>query len=207
MFFWKNLTRFKKFFFFNKDISPTSNINFGSKKANMYFVTKLKKSKFYFEYGSGSSTLLAKKLNINFISLELDYFFFIKIKNIINNNNIKFINLGPVGEFSYPILKIDYQIKKYILYINQFFKKKKYPDLILIDGRFRIACCLNLLRQNFKILKKITIILDDYKKREKIYKTVKKFYNIKKIGRFAILSPKQNLKSSINIKKYFNDSQ
>ena len=55
--------RIKKFFlnfFFRKKFILKKNINFGSKKANFYFTNNLKKSKFYFEYGSGSSTFLAK---------------------------------------------------------------------------------------------------------------------------------------------------
>ena len=36
-------------------------INFGSEKSNKFFKRKLKNCKFYFEYGSGNSTLLAMK--------------------------------------------------------------------------------------------------------------------------------------------------
>ena len=52
----------------NSNYEISSSINFGSKTSNDYFKRLLKTSKSYLEYGSGSSTLLAKKLNKKFIS-------------------------------------------------------------------------------------------------------------------------------------------
>ena len=45
-------------------------INFGSKKADIFFKKNLKKSKYYFEYGSGNSTILSKKYKKNFYQLK-----------------------------------------------------------------------------------------------------------------------------------------
>ena len=60
----------------NSNYEVSSKINFGSKTSNNYFKKLLKISKFYFEYGSGSSTLLARKLNKKFISIETDKSFY-----------------------------------------------------------------------------------------------------------------------------------
>ena len=42
--------------------------------------------------------------------------------------------------------------------------KKDYQDFILIDGRFRVACCVNLFFPIKKFHAKTTILLDDYQK-------------------------------------------
>jgi len=82
------------------------------------------------------------------------------------------------------------------LFIDSHFKKKN-PDLILVDGRFRIACCLNLLNK-IHIKKKFIIILDDYKKRKE-YHYLNKFFEIKKVGRLGVLKPKKKLYFNKNI--------
>ena len=65
--------------------------------------------------------------------------------------------------------------------------------------------CFNFFRLNKKNnIKKITIILDDYAKREKQYNELKKYFDIKLVGRFGVLKPKKinlNLKKIINIYK------
>ena len=163
-------------------------------------------SKVYFEYGSGSSTVVADKENKYYNSIELDKsFYFHILKKIKKKNSLKFVNIGPVGEFSYPLFLNLEKIKKYINSVNIFFKKK-IPNLILIDGRFRVACCLNLLRFKDKLIKNNTIIiLDDFKKRKE-YRILNNFFFIKKIDRFAILKfKKKKLQYSETLRKYYLD--
>lgn len=200
--------RIKNFFlnfFFRKKFILKKNINFGSKKANFYFTNNLKKSKFYFEYGSGSSTFLAKRFNKNYISIESSYNFYKKMK--ISNKNLKIIycSIGPTIDFSYPVFILEKKITNYIKSIDAFIRSKKKLDLILIDGRFRNACCINLLRFS-KIInkKKIKIILDDYGNRSH-YKILKRYFYIKNIGRLGILKPKSKINLKINIKEYLKD--
>ena len=59
-----------------KSINFKDNINFGSLRSNLFFSELLKNSVFYFEFGSGSSSILAKKLGKKFISIECDKNFF-----------------------------------------------------------------------------------------------------------------------------------
>ena len=67
-----NLFRYllRYFNLLNLNIKINSKINFGSKKSDKYFQNSLIKSKFYFEYGSGSSSLLAVKLKKNLFLLK-----------------------------------------------------------------------------------------------------------------------------------------
>jgi len=208
MIFFENLFRFKKKFLKKSYINPSSNIDFGSKKSNNFFINELKKSKFYFEFGSGNSTILADKLDKNFISIELDKTFYKNISNYIKKNNkIIFVDIGPVGEFSYPLFKNKDQILKYIKSINNFFIKKKFPSLILVDGRFRVACCINIFFLIKKYKQNPIIILDDYKKRD-YYKVLNKIFNIKTVGRMAILKAKKNLKiNTLNLDDYIFNSK
>ena len=171
----------------NYEIS--SSINFGSKTSNDYFKRLLKTSKSYLEYGSGSSTLLAKKLNKKFISIETDksFYSFLKDKGI---NQVTYSDIGPTKYYSIPILPtyiIKKKVKKYAQQISSMSKNLKFfPDLILIDGRYRVLCALKLHKTFIELDQFPTIILDDYNNRP-YYKVLEKFYEIKIVGRFAIL--------------------
>ncbi len=169
----------------------SSKINFGSSLSNNYFKKNLRKCNYYFEYGSGNSTILAKKLNKKFISIETDksfYRFMItkKIKDIL------YSDLGPTKYYSIPILPpffLKRKIKKYANQINEFFINfEKIPDFILIDGRFRVFVTLTVVKfcLSKKELINTTIIIDDFKFR-KDYHVLKKIFKINLVGRFGVI--------------------
>jgi hypothetical protein len=115
------------------------------------FYKYLNKSKYYFEYGSGGTTYQAS-LNPNIkkiISIESDYEVHNKIKNMITQNKEKIT-------FQYCDMKTlpntwgnpgkDSTLNDWINYSNQIINLNKNIssniDLLVIDGRFRVACCL-----------------------------------------------------------------
>ena len=133
-----------------------------------------------------------------------------KIKNLF------FYSLGWVEFYSYPLLSNKYfknfYQKKSIIYASTIFdtldKNQIIPDLILVDGRFRVLCMLYI----FKFLKKkkvfgTCIILDDFKDREH-YQIIKNFFKVRLIGRLGICYAKKNFsitQANRLIKKYSQD--
>ena len=128
------------------------------KNDTIMFYKYLEKSEIYFEFGSGGSTYQASiRNNIKKIyTVESDLNWINKLKNIIQTNNITFIfnemdtqpkTWGKFGENATDEQKINYSNQ-----IQNLTKEEKYSiDLILIDGRFRVACCLkcyNILNDN-----------------------------------------------------------
>lgn len=190
----------------NKDL------NFGSLQANSYFKNELEKCSFYFEYGSGSSTILAKKLNKKFISIEGDYNFYRFMKKKVGEK-VVYKSLGIVSFYCVPI------ILKYTNSISDKYKNKiisycsenisnisktgiDFPDLILVDGRFRVLTCFFL----FKYLKdrnhKFKIIIDDFKGRE-YYHVLNKFFNIILVGRLGVVMSLKN--NDYDLDNYINN--
>ena len=96
--------------------------------------------------------------------------------------------------------------ENYINSINEYFLKPKMPDFILVDGRFRVACCLNIMKMILRKKVKCTILLDDYKKR-KYYRILDKYFKIKQIGRMAELIPKNISLNQKEFEKYILDSR
>ena len=89
-----------------------------------------------------------------------------KIKDIL------YSDLGPTKYYSIPILPsflLKKKIQKYADQIKKFFLVfNKLPDLILIDGRFRVFVALKII--NFCLSRKelvnTIIIVDDFKFRK-----------------------------------------
>ena len=153
----------------------------------------------YFEYGSGGSTYQASiRKNIKHIySVESDNIWQKKLKKIITNHNIDYIfnemdtqlnNWGYSGKNATNIQKINYS--------NQMTKLSKEEqdsiDLILIDGRFRVACCLKC----YDIIKdNCHIVFDDFLDRPYYHVVLEYFDIIEKTqdNRMVILKKKKNI--------------
>ncbi len=174
------------------------------------FYKYLDKSKIYFEFGSGGSTYQACSKNniLKVYSVESDKEWHDKLKKIITTDKIQYIynemdtqpnNWGMPGPNSTILQQISYS--DHIKNISENDKNK--IDFILIDGRFRVACCLKC----FDIInEKCFIAFDDFLKRP-YYSIVLNYYDIIEQTidkKMVILKKKSNIKYIPNdlIKKY-----
>jgi hypothetical protein len=159
------------------------------------FYKYIDKSNVYFEYGSGGSTYQASlRSNISKIfSVENDKTWFNKVEQSINSNNITYFynQMNTIKDsWGYPGPDTtDFQKKKYSDYIR-LIKNPKTIDLILIDGRFRVACCLKCFD---KINQDCFIIFDDFLNRPQ-YHIVLDYYEIieKTIDNTMVVLQKKN---------------
>jgi hypothetical protein len=146
------------------------------------FYKYLDKSNIYFEYGSGGSTYQASiRDNIKLIySVESDLNWYNKLNQLlVDKNKVNLIyndmcaepnNWGRPGKNS-----TSDQLKNYS---NQFLFLPKYVqkkiNLILIDGRFRVACCMKLINL---ISNNCFIAFDDFLNRPQ-YHIILDYFNI-----------------------------
>jgi hypothetical protein len=179
---------------------PTRPI-FDSDETTRWFATRLAQAKYYVEFGSGGSTYLAAELKIKFQTVDSDEFFLNNLKRKIQKNNLyneqsqayTYANIGITGVWGHPLSYGNpslARLEKYRKYSDPPFtakEKKDFPDFILIDGRFRVACTLKML----KILPANSdwvLAVDDYRDREE-YLIIEKFAKRQCfIGRMAIFS-------------------
>lgn len=182
----------------NKKFIISPDIEFGHED-NKFFKDKLFNCNLYLEYGSGSSTLLADEKNINYYSVESDKNFHKVLKKYLKNGNYLLKDFGIVKNSSSPVLftytKLFYRnrAKKYAGDVfHQLNEKSLVPDLILIDGRYRVLCALYV----YKFLKArnstSTIIIDDYITRHYLH-VVSNFFEGKTIGRFGVFNKLKKL--------------
>ena len=163
------------------------------------FYKYLDNTNVYFEYGSGGSTYQASiRKNIKTIySVESDITWQKKLNQTIKNPNINYIynemdtkpdTWGNPGKNATNIQKINYS--------NQITKLSKEEqdsiDLVFIDGRFRVACCLKC----YDIIKNNCLIaFDDFLNRPDYHIVLEYFDIIEKTkdNRMVILKKKKDV--------------
>lgn len=146
---------------------------------NMFF-KYIKNRKIYFEWGCGGSTFqLSKKKNIKTIySVESDLEWIKKVNSKLKNyqkNKINWIENDLNTEsntWGYPSL--DCPLKKKIDYSSQILNIKEIPDIILIDGRFRVSCAL----KSYNIIDLETILVFDDFLNRKYYHIILEYFKI-----------------------------
>jgi hypothetical protein len=174
---------------------------------------KLGNSRCYLEFGAGYSTLIASDHpNINVTSFETDinYCDFIEKKLVEKGNSHKVeivhIDIGPTREWGWPeINPEESRLPNYLwATISRIQSDNFNPDLILIDGRFRVATFLTCLIE----FPGVQIVFDDYLDRE-FYHIVEEILKPRLVvGRIAFfkspkrLSRKKILHSLDIIRKY-----
>jgi len=151
----------------------------------------LTKSTCYLEYGCGGSTIYASNSpNIKALfSVDTDSQWIATVKREMSNSAcdcwLSHVDLGPVKEWGTPTSTAlwakfsQYSTTPWLVARS----KKSIPDVVLIDGRFRVSCFLYTL-----IAARIgtTVIFDDYFGRPH-YHSVEKYCSItQRCGRSAI---------------------
>lgn len=128
----------------------------------------LKTAKCYLEYGSGGSTVLAASLGVPAIyAVDTSVEWFEKVKDGIQRTGyagkieLLHVNIGKTKKWGYPV--DDRQATRWPRYFLEPWKLLREanlsPDVILVDGRFRVSCFLVSLAH---ARLGTTLLFDDY---------------------------------------------
>jgi hypothetical protein len=174
-----------------------SNIGFGSN---------------YFEFGAGASTIISERMGAETFSTETDQRYIDALKSL---NHIQFVNplCGKVGPWGGLIFEPWRKKKRSTGFRYATIMWQRYsgfkPNLVLIDGRYRLACALEIVRRfpggNFPV------IIDDYVGRNE-YKTIEKYVDrVTQMGRAGVFYPNKielNMEElRLDLEKAFFDSR
>lgn len=150
------------------------------------FQRLLDESTTYFEWGAGGSTEWAvQSRNIKKIHTVENTVEWVKIlkqrvevQEAQRMGRLSFspIDLGPVGEFAYPLQKDPASQARWATYSDELFKTpERHYDLIMVDGRFRVACALKTL-QFIRDRTTTRMIIHDYEREH--YHQVEEFADV-----------------------------
>lgn len=162
-----------------------------------WFTDRLPRAKSYLEFGSGGSTVMAAKLGIPTISVEGDHFFAKQVaKKIGRDHRVTMLRppIGLTGLWGVPVPGTPTQgrVAQWRSYIDLPFEvlaqsKQIFPDLFLVDGRFRTACALRAALETSKAGKEADLLFDDYERSNHDYSGIETILPApERIGRSAL---------------------
>ncbi|KGM47703.1 hypothetical protein [Pseudooceanicola atlanticus] len=145
------------------------------------------------EYGSGGSTVVASELDGKTItSVESDRDWADMMQRWFKENpgkspvDVFHADIGPTKDWGYPTGPEEW--RRFPSYPLRVWERAKEisPDLVLVDGRFRVGC---VLATALSTQKPLTLLFDDYTPR-KAYRRVEGFVGEpqKIVGRMAVFA-------------------
>ncbi len=141
------------------------------------------------EYGSGGSTVMAAEMpGKRIFSVESDKDWARMMRAWFAGNpgqspvEVIHADIGPTKEWGHP--EDDRAWKRFALYPLGVWENTDMgqPDVVLVDGRFRVGCALATA---FHTQKPVTLYFDDYKRREQYHAAEEILGKPELIGRMA----------------------
>ena len=151
---------------------------------------QLRKTQLYLEFGSGGSTVLANKLSVPSISVESDRFYARAVCRSLADPEIARIrvpSMGMTAEWGMPLF---FRRSKGARYVEAGFEAlgDRFPDLVLVDGRYRVACALESARRASLAGACALLMFDDYEGRP-FYHAIEEYLGQpERVGRAALFS-------------------
>lgn len=216
---------FKSFVLTNKEFLKTlmhNKIFYGlphlSYSEVIYFIDVLRTKSMYLEYGSGMSTILAMNFCSNIVSVDNHQKWYETVRSYIAelkklpfyekiNVYHQFVDTGKVGDWGMPLDESGWKnYHKYVLAPWKIaFKYGIQPDIILIDGRWRVSSFLVSL---YFANKGATILFHDYTNRPHYHIVEEYIKPIEIIDTMAIFRKEKDINMDIkmleHILKYLN---
>jgi hypothetical protein len=124
-----------------------------------FFLRNLKDCTSYFEFGCGGSTIVAaafgpSHMNITSVDSSEEWITSVKqdsnckAKIATDQMKIDHIDIGPVGAWGHPTQAVQESKGAWYLYSQAISMAGGKYDMVLVDGRFRVACVLNTFLSN-----------------------------------------------------------
>jgi len=156
--------------------------------------THLKSAKFLLEFGSGGSTVLAAAMGVSRIhSIDSSSEWLADVGAAPEMNGVEFtahyIDIGPLAKWGNPADKSS-AIKWPIYYTQIWQNLDGRPDLVIVDGRFRVACTLMTL---LKCSENTRIILHDFWSRPHYHIVLDFLELIERVDDIGVFYPAKHL--------------
>lgn len=163
----------------------------------------LARSSVFLEYGAGGSSILAGRTGVaKLYSVESDESFLSAIADKLRQTRSsitfhpEYVDIGPTRKLGYPVdSKRESDWARYPCSVwETLHDRGETPDLVLIDGRFRVACFLaTLLNAKAGTL----VLFDDYYRRERYWIIETVLAPRFRVGRMAEFKVSSNMETAL----------
>ncbi|MCK5757083.1 MAG: hypothetical protein KAH46_30700 [Mycobacterium sp.] len=183
--------------------------HFDGNESKDWFVEALSQCHRYLEYGTGGSTYLAAQLGVPFVAVDSDKYFLRAVERKISaagyrdqNQVFRYADIGFTGTWGRPLGRVDARrLAKFRSYsdIPPECFEGQFPDLVLVDGRFRVACALKVMKTLAECSPRWDVAVDDYAQRSE-YHVLESYSTPTLVGRMAVFSRLSVSGQSLNLK-------
>ena len=168
-----------------------------------YFRVQLEGARNYLEYGAGSSTVLANRYVNTLVSVDTDGALLADVRRRLSEQRrctmtrLIHVSVGLTLDTGMPLFTkpTRRRIRRWEDYASapwRYFRSiAQQPDVILVNGLFRVACVLESLL-SLSPLSNTRIMVDDYGDRP-YYHVVERFADVERVGRMGVLRPRKLL--------------
>jgi hypothetical protein len=153
-----------------------------------WLADRLERTKLFLEFGSGGSTLLANRLGVRTITVESDRFYAAVVEAALDDPKLATLIVPKMGVTTQWGMPLIFKRRKGARYVSAPFKlfENYYPDLIMVDGRYRVACVLETARLAHLRGTPAKLLLDDYEDRPFYHVLEEHLGTPVRIGRAAV---------------------
>jgi hypothetical protein len=124
-----------------------------------YFLRFIRSGTSYFEFGCGGSTIVAagygpENLNITATDSSQEWIGVVKQDGSCSKKEergllrVNYVDIGPIGAWGHPVQTAQESKGAWYLYSQAISMAGGHYDVVLVDGRFRVACVLNTFLSN-----------------------------------------------------------
>ncbi|WP_085919942.1 O-linked N-acetylglucosamine transferase, SPINDLY family protein [Halomonas sp. CSM-2] len=159
------------------------------------FKISLEKANQYFEFGSGGSTVWAIAEGLTVKGVESDDKWVNALKNKLGEKcQIEAVDVGPTKEWGFPVSM--QEASKFPAYSTAIHQHPQAFDLILVDGRFRVACTMAAIQHILEYSKepeKARIFIHDFWNRPHYHVVLKFLETVEKAESAALFKIAKNV--------------
>lgn len=163
-----------------------------------FFESLLRGSRSYLEYGVGGSTILAARLGKPFVSVDTDGHYLRavakRVGSLRSDQRLIHAYIGLTREWGFPVFAgcpTAREVANWRVYPEIPWKQVRpdnRPDLVLVDGRFRVAAALTSIKYMCAD-PDARILVDDYTYRPE-YEVIERFAVLcETVGHMAVFKP------------------
>jgi hypothetical protein len=120
-------------------------ITFGGE--NGLFTKLVSEARVYGEYGVGKSTVYAiRQTRCRVLAVDTSSEWIASVRDRVEQDprlEVEHVDVGPIGDWGRPLTydKRD----SFVTYALSLWRRPEQPDLVMVDGRFRVLCFLHSL--------------------------------------------------------------
>lgn len=159
----QRITELLSFFYVQRvrGFDPPGDSPYMDSESAARFLHELDRASRYVEFGSGGTTVAADKAGVETVSVESDRFYARAVAKRLSGRHVRqvVVNCGLTREWGFPLFP---DVRKARKYVTAPYGDGPFPDLVLVDGRWRVACALECAEQARNRGLSTILMIDDY---------------------------------------------